>query len=1102
MPILKLRYKLAIFFLFCIVIPLSAHAADAKWYHWVIDGHNKLAGWGNSFGFDYQNRPILVYYDMDKACLVSAMYDHGSWHHTTIDAEVDSLPFPSVAFGDRGGGGVSYVFKTEPYSGIFGLKFSSFDGVKWGKPEFIDSHKYPKGSKLILALSSLAVDSRGRPGAAFPGADKGEARIAILDQEKWRHKIAHEKIGSRFSMAFDKNDYPAIVGASIGYLHYNGRTWDHHNLPIDMTKSGVWQVSLKFDHKNRAALAYNEYPADKLRYAVHDGKDWTVITIDEGLQVGIVLSLAFDPDGHPAIAYFDMRDHSLHYAFYDGMVWQTEKVDGPIGFSSPGPDYCTPITLDFDKNGNPGISYFDANNEQLMFAFKELKPVKNLFEICNNDKDDDGDGLIDGDDANCLQDVRISYTLKGLRTNRYQPHFTVNALDGTPVKGIRFKLGGASCAGSTNEDGKLICNYALDIPEQGLKWQAESKQGIIRESVLTLQEVNLSGLFKGTTGLISIYSEGDRYQVDPSTTHRLHLVDDFYRWEGVNSAGVPQSGFFVVENGKAKAVRFTFPVSVETKKTVTDGFFVGTYEKTDKKYKVGAVVDADTPLYEDALRLEKGKHHGVVVIEETKDGPKYIHDHEEAIQIFKLWKLNEEFRDPVGTPILNKRRKIVQKAMASFLKKYDEGKIINEHYWNFYCKIYFCSSDEEKNKEVAKETVNSAAWEIGQSAFVNGVAAAAVKSSSGLIFKEALNMHAMAFAKGVANGSLVDPVSLVVSLGAIVIGYGFKMGNFGHWRDAMKGFAKLAKTLAENAYPKKELNKWERPNHGDAYLATLEAARRHYQFAHKLYSFYRDHPAEKIPLFLSPDTDELVRTAQGNIDEVTGWINDYEKEFIEQHAIDTAFGIAWARLIKDKQAAEKRSHLSSIKPGLRKQSPISWEKLNYKRYRSSGKKSSYYTAIAGGCDTDGCKVVHMGVLPQNFPVSDVQVVTFLLTDSLEHLVLPKGHKDTIRHSSTALKLKLGDRESLAKSAKMPPGITGVEGPAWYVTFEFEPAARVWPGEKWYLKDGDNDANTVVVLHSGDQDYSGLLGFAETSGCAKSSARRTGYSVWFGMKKKE
>ena len=81
---------------------------------------------------------------------------------------------------------------------------------------------------------------------------------------------------------------------------------------------------------------------------------------------------------------------------------------------------------------------------------------------------------------------------------------------------------------------------------------------------------------------------------------------------------------------------------------------------------------------------------------------------------------------------------------------------------------------------------------------------------------------------------------------------------------------------------------------------------------------------------------------------------------------------------------------------------------------------------------------------------------------------------------------------------MPPGITGVDSPAWYISFEFVPALRVLPGDKWYLRDGDNDPDTAVVLHSNDQDHTGLLGFSETSGCANAFARRTGYSAWFGM----
>jgi hypothetical protein len=68
-----------------------------------------------------------------------------------------------------------------------------------------------------------------------------------------------------------------------------------------------------------------------------------------------------DSSGNPHISYYDASNGDLKYAYWDGSQWQIEVVesDGQVGEWT---------SLALDSAGNPHISYYDRSKGHLKYA--------------------------------------------------------------------------------------------------------------------------------------------------------------------------------------------------------------------------------------------------------------------------------------------------------------------------------------------------------------------------------------------------------------------------------------------------------------------------------------------------------------------------------------------------------------------------------------------------------------------------------------------------------------------------------------------------------------------------------------------------------------
>jgi len=161
-------------------------------------------------------------------------------------------------------------------------------------------------------------------------------------------------------------------------------------------------------------------------------------------------------------------------------------------------------------------------------------------------------------------------------------------------------------------------------------------------------------------------------------------------------------------------------------------------------------------------------------------------------------------------------------------------------------------------------------------------------------------------------------------------------------------------------------------------------------------------------------------------------------------------------------------------------------------YVSSGERVTNKYPFAGGTSCCNCKVKHYGNLPNDFPSGNVEAVTFYLRGSRSN-----SYYKNVQNGPTRLKFVLGERASLATSMELPDFVDAPVKHKWYVKFMFDPPAKVAPGSKWELLDGDSNIYSAALVHSSDTgEGGGLPGIDHQTGCQYTHKVNAKYSVKF------
>jgi hypothetical protein len=324
----------------------------------VDDGEH--VGKFNSIAVDADGNPYISYFNEREDDLKYAYWNGEEWKKRTIDDHERVGLYTSIAI-RSGKPRISYYDISNR-----SIKYASFSGSSWSLKTI-----YRSGTSGLY--SSIALDSRGNPHISYYYSARDELRYASWNGDQWTTMVvdSYGDTGKHSSLAIDSNDNPHISyffdktgeeGLELKYAVWNGYQWVIET--VDTFKAVGQYTSLALDSLNQPHISYYDMELDHLKYTHKDAFGWHFSQLDTS-GAGKYTSIALDSQDRPHISYFDEYLDNIKYTRWLGSTWEPFIVD------NINPDILTGTytSLALDKNDKPQISYYHFDEGELKYAW-------------------------------------------------------------------------------------------------------------------------------------------------------------------------------------------------------------------------------------------------------------------------------------------------------------------------------------------------------------------------------------------------------------------------------------------------------------------------------------------------------------------------------------------------------------------------------------------------------------------------------------------------------------------------------------------------------------------------------------------------------------
>jgi hypothetical protein len=179
------------------------------------------------------------------------------------------------------------------------------------------------------------------------------------------------------------NPLPVFVAPEPNSFEMTEAGWALYQVDAYHNFFNLTDRSLRFDKNGNPHVVYG---GKHLYYAWYDGSQWNQTIVDGSPGVGEHAALALDSNNRPRISYYDAGNRSLKFAYFDGFSWITQTIDTPnVVMSDLAPENLhrmNPGTYDFqpmaDPEGATGLytSITVDNNNEVHISYLDTSYVQ------------------------------------------------------------------------------------------------------------------------------------------------------------------------------------------------------------------------------------------------------------------------------------------------------------------------------------------------------------------------------------------------------------------------------------------------------------------------------------------------------------------------------------------------------------------------------------------------------------------------------------------------------------------------------------------------------------------------------------------------------